>query len=310
MKTAVTVILSLLSCTLAEADFSYTQTMKITGGMLAGMAGKAGARANKISIKGQKLRTDDGNAVILVDFEAQTITSINTGQKTYSVRDFSDMKGSASDLNATAEFKETGQKKLVNGFNASEAILTMDVDTPPIGKTQVEVDMWLSAEVPGAQELRAFYSKNAAEFPWQALGGDAGSPAMASAMTEVQKKIATANGGPVQQIIRIKAPGAMPGSVAPTAPTVGPSAAQITQMQASLEKARKQLETMAAQGGPAAAIARQQLARMGPPPTQTGGDTASAGSNWLLEMTIDSSGFSTDGILDSAFEIPAGYVKL
>jgi hypothetical protein len=72
-------------------------------------------------------------------------------------------------------------------------------------------------------------------------------------------------------------------------------------MQASLEKARKQMETLAAQGGPAAAMARQQLARMGPPPA--------AGNNWLLEMTIDFSDFSAAPIAESAFDIPAGYQK-
>ncbi|MDQ1472491.1 MAG: hypothetical protein QOJ99_3971 [Bryobacterales bacterium] len=308
MKTAVTVILSLCACTPAEADFTYTQTMKMTGGMLAGMAGKSAPRATKVSLKGQKLKTDDGANVIVIDLDAQTITTINNAQKTFTVRDVNDLKGSTSDLNATADFKETGQKKVVNGFSASEAVLTMDMDAPPIGKAQVEVDMWLSSEIPGAQELRDFYSKNAAKFPWQALGGGAGSPAIASAMAELQKKMATMHGGPVQQIIRIKAPGAMPGFAETGAPPAGPSAAQMIQIQAGMEKARKQLEFMAAQGGPAAAIARQQLARMGPPP-QTGGNAGSAGSNWLLEMTIDSSEFLAAGIPDSAFEVPAGYQK-
>jgi Domain of unknown function (DUF4412) len=304
MKTAVSVILSLWACTFAQADFTYTQTMKTTGGMFAAMAGKMGARTTRISLKGQKMKTDDGNSVIIIDLAGKTITTINNGQKSYTVRDVSDLKESAGDLNVTARFKETGQKKSVNGFNASEAILTMDMDVPPAGKAQVEVDMWVSADVPGGQQLRAFYSENGAKFPWQALAGSAGTPAVASAMTELQKKMATMNGVPVQQILRIKAPGAMPGTATPGAPPAFPSAAQISQMQ---EQARKQLEAMAAQDGPAAAIARQQLARMGPPP-QAGGESA-AGSNWLLEMTIDSSDFSAAGIPDSAFEIPAGYQK-
>lgn len=131
---------------------------------------------------------------------------------------------------------------------------------------------------------------------------------MASALTEVQKKVASLHASPVQQIVRIKAPGAMPGAAASAAPAAGPSAAQMSQMQAGMEKARKQLEMLAAQGGPASAIAKQQLERMGPPPLAAG-SAAPDSSGWLLEMTMDSSDFSTAAIPDSAFTLPAEYRK-
>src|SRR4051794_11470902 len=115
MKSPLTLILSLCVCGIAHADFTCTQTMKMTGGLLAGMAANAAPRVTKLSLKGQKLKTDDGTTVIIVDLDAQTVATINSAQKTYTVRDMSDLKGSADTLNPTAEIKQTGQKKMVNG---------------------------------------------------------------------------------------------------------------------------------------------------------------------------------------------------
>jgi hypothetical protein len=165
---------------------------------------------------------------------------------------------------------------------------------------QMEIDMWLSSDVPGAKEMAGFYLQNGGKMPWGAMAGQ-GNLQMASALAEVQRKISSMKGVPVQQIIKVKAPaGAMPARA-----SAGPSAAQMQQMQAGMEKARAHLEAMAAGGGPAAAIAQQQLARMGPSPGAAGG--TSSGS--LLEMTIDSSDFSTAAVPDSLFAIPAGYQK-
>lgn len=71
-------------------------------------------------------------------------------------------------------------------------------------------------------------------------------------------------------------------------------------MQPAMAQARAQLEAMIKQGGPQAATAQQALARIG--------GLSSGGS--LFEMTIESSDFSTSGIPDSAFAIPAGFQKV
>jgi hypothetical protein len=61
---------------------------------------------------------------------------------------------------------------------------------------------------------------------------------------------------------------------------------------------------MQKQGGPGAAIAAQAMARMGG--VQSG---AAAASNSMIEMTLESSGFSSDPIPDSVFAIPADYKR-
>ena len=112
-------------------------------------------------------------------------------------------------------------------------------------------------------------------------------------MAELQKKIASMHGVPVEQIIRVK-----PAAGGPQMP-----AAQSAQM----DRARSRLEALAAQGGPAAAAGQQALSRMGGGrgPVPSGGNPGV-----LMELTMDSSDFSTAAIPDSVFAIPADFRKV
>jgi hypothetical protein len=71
-------------------------------------------------------------------------------------------------------------------------------------------------------------------------------------------------------------------------------------MQAGMAQARAQMEAMVKQGGPGAAAAQQALARMGGAPAAGGA---------LMEVTMESSGFSTSSIPDSVFAIPTDFHK-
>src|SRR5215471_10510002 len=114
----------------ARADFSYTMTMKAAGGMAA--ATPANNRVTKTYLKGQKMKMDSGATAMILDFDGQTITNIDQNQKTYTVTKFSDMAGAVSKagLEVNVDVKETGQRKTINGFNASEVILSMEMDSP------------------------------------------------------------------------------------------------------------------------------------------------------------------------------------
>jgi hypothetical protein len=202
---------------------------------------------------------------------------------------FSDLGGmmKSTDIDAKADVKETGQKKIINGFNASQMIMTMEVDSPQMAQTgmkiQMEIETWRSSDVPGAQELKAFYLKNANSFPWTAMGG--GVAGMQKAMADVQRKMATSGGVPLLQIVRVKSPG---------------GGTQAAQMQKGMEQARAQMEAMIKQGGPQAAAAQQALARMG---------GAASGGSSVFETTTESSDFSSSSIPDSTFAVPAGFQK-
>src|SRR5262249_3676375 len=147
----------------------------------------------KVFFKGQKLRNDNGTTSTIIDFEAQTITTLNHQTKTATVTKISDASAKSGDMNVRIDAKETGQTRTINGNKAKELVLTRDVDMPQLqqaglGKMQMEVQLWLSPDVPGLGEMRDFYNKNMDKFPWAAMAG--GNPQMAQAVAQLQKKMA------------------------------------------------------------------------------------------------------------------------
>ena len=284
MKTATILVIMLCATATAYADFSYTVAQKSQGST----AAITGVPSIKYMYKGQKMMTDRGAAATIVDFDAQTITTLNKTERTYSVTKFSDLGQAAkqTDIDAKIDVKETGQKKTINGFSSSEVVMTMEMESPQTRqagmKMQIEMDFWRSSDVPGAQEVKAFYQRNGGNFPWSAMGAS-GAAGMQKAMADMQRKMANIGGVTLLQTVRTRSAGAG-------------GDAQAAQMQ----KARAQLENMIQQGGPGAAAAQQALARM---------PAAGAGGGSLFEITMESSDFSTASIPDAAFAIPAGFTK-
>jgi len=274
----------------ARADFSYKTVSKGTGMMAA-----ASGQTTKNFFKGDKMMVDRGNAATIIDFGSQTITQINHTQKTYSVMPFGEIgakMGQAGSMDVKVDVKETGQRKVIGGFNCREVVLTVETTGPqaagqPGGamKMGVTMDMWVSPDVPGNQEMHAFGQRMASGPGWAAMmgGGAGGGGGMQKAMAELQKKMANVNGVPVLVVMKIGAAG---------------DAAQAAQMQQGMAQARAQLEAMKARGGEQAKAAEAALARMG------GGSSGS-----MMEMTMESSGFSTATIPASQFAPPAGYQK-
>jgi hypothetical protein len=280
----------------ARADFSYTTTTKTTGGMAAALAGGRTNAPSKHYFKGQKTRTDSGDTSTIIDFDAQTMTMINNRTKTVTVRSLSDLGAAVgqSGVSVKIDVKETGQQKTINGYNAKELVMTMDVESPQtqqMGKMTMEMDLWLSTDVPGIGELRDFYKKNMERFPWAAMSGGAGNQGMQSGIAQMERKLAEMGGVQVESVMKVKAAGA---AGAPAMPQMTP--AQQAQMQAAMARLQQQ-------GGPQAAAAAQAMARMA-------GGGAPGASNSLMETTTDASDFSTASIPDSVFAIPAGYQKV
>ena len=213
MKTGRLLMVTLACSTLAQADFSYVSTRKSAQGTAAG----AGEQVTKHYLKGQKMKMDSGRTATIFDFEAQTMTLIDTAAKTYKVTPFAELaKGAGAstmakaDVSAKVDVKETGQKKIINGLNCSEVVMSIAMEGGAAAaqgmKMQMEMDMWFSSDAPGASELRAFYQKNGERFPWSAMGGGA-NPGMAKAIADMQKAMTKQGGVPVLQITRMKSAG-------------------------------------------------------------------------------------------------------
>jgi len=142
----------LLSSVTLLADFSYDQTSKITGGMMAGMMKMAGTfskaarepMASSVYVKGDRMAHVNARRTQVIDLKAQTITEIDLDKKTYSVMTFEQMKQMMEQMsqkmadkkaeNPDAQFKfkvsvkDTGVKKNVNGFDTKEAIMTLQME--------------------------------------------------------------------------------------------------------------------------------------------------------------------------------------
>ena len=126
MKTGQLLVLTFVCGMAARADFSYTQTRKTSQAMPGG-----GDQVTKHYLKGQKMKMETGNSATIMDFDAQTMTRIDSQAKTYTVTPFADLGKmmQRAEMDAKVEVKETGQKKNVNGFNSSEVVMTIAIRT-------------------------------------------------------------------------------------------------------------------------------------------------------------------------------------
>lgn len=277
------ILLIAAACGTAWADFSYTTTTKSSG-----MA-SAGDHVSKTFLKGEKLKIDNGSSAMIFDFGAQTITHLDNNSKTYSITKFGDLTQAMqqSGANFTIDAKETGQHKVINGYHASEVILTADVSVNSAAssgtKMHMEMELWIAPDVPGGQEMTDFYKKNMDKFPWAAMSGGRADQNMQQAMAGIRRKIAAMKGVTVLQVMKMH---------------LGGNQAQMAQMQQGMAQAQKQLEEMKRQGKLPPQL-EQQLARM---------QSASAGGP-MNETTLESTGFSSSSIPDSVFAVPAGYQK-
>jgi hypothetical protein len=266
--------LTLATSFAARADFSYTQTT----------TAPVGTQATRVAMKGSRMMTDSFTTTNIIDFKAQTITIINKPAKSYTVQKLAEMIESKGKVTPQIEIKETGLKRTINGYNCNQILMTMTADTAPTagpaGKVQVEMEIWISADVPGWQSMHAFYQENGSSLVAMAAR-NSGVP---RAMAEMQLKVANANGIPVLQVVRMKAP---------------KKDTMSAQEKAKDDQDRARLEDMARQPGAEGQMAQRALAKLRA--------VHAAGSTF--ETTTESSNFSTEGIPASAFEVPAGFVK-
>jgi hypothetical protein len=287
MKVATLTIAALLTASAAHADFSYTTTRKTTAG--ASVAGNRN-QASKYYFKGRKMKVETGDTAIVVDFRTRTITALDNKLKTMSVRTFD-----ADPAGAKVDVKETGQTKTIGGHRAVEILLTTGLDGPELrtmgSQLQMEVDLWLTEDVRGAQWLHKFYQENQERFPWRVLSG-AGNPAIQMGLASLDGRIAALNGVPAIEVIKVL-------------PAGGPPAKPLTPAESGkIRDTIAELDAKVQKGGPEADAATQEMSRL----KAMVRDDYVKGP--LFEITVESSGFSNGSIPDSVFAIPAGYQRI
>lgn len=157
-----------LGAATVSADFSYTQTTRVTGGTLLNMgrfmpgAGQLKEpKTQTIAVKGDRMVTYDADSAIIVDADAETMTQIDFKKKQYAVITFAEMKQAMQALRAQlaqaqaqlaqaqqqtpttpqvnpldavkVSVNETGQTKVMSGLNTRQYILTMEIGAAPAG---------------------------------------------------------------------------------------------------------------------------------------------------------------------------------
>jgi hypothetical protein len=326
-------------CTTATlfADFSYQQESKITGGAMASMMNAAGAFSSRVRepmistviVKGHRTANLNANSAQIIDIDKETITSINYAKKTYSVMTFEQMKKMMQDMaqrtgqktgdanvNFKASVRETGQSKVVSGLNTKETILTLTMEgTDPKsgqeGNMVITSDIWLAPDIPGYGEVRELHRVMAAKVGWspgESFGSMMGGSGMMKGMAEASKEMAKLHGIPVVQVMT------MSGGASGMAP-VSPGGAQPgntsqTSDPNSQSAAAQALGTLSRLGGLGGLGRRKKDADAAsqPPSSSSGASASSSGA--LMEITTESSRFSSAPVDASKFDIPSGFQQV
>ena len=321
------------------ADFSYEQSTKITGGMMAGVMKFAGAFSKQareplqstVAVKGNRMFSGNKDRASVIDLDSETITEINYQKKTYSVMTFAEMKQAMEQAmqrmkNAPKQpqqeesqqrkpdvktdfkldIKNTGESKEIAGLQAKEVILTMrmegtDQQSGNKGAMVIISDMWLAPKVPGYDEVTSFHKRMAQKLAWtpdSAMNPMMGRPDMARAMENMRKEGSKMNGIPVLTVMKVT--GSADGQ---------PSNTSDTQTSSQESKPQPKTDLGSVLGGKFGGFGRkkkQDDSQAGSTPPSE--NTSASGS--LIEMTTESSSFSSAPVDPSRFSAPAGFKKV
>ncbi len=321
----VTAIITLAACPLL-ADFSYQEKSTITGGAMAGLLKIAGVFSKQarepmqstVSLKGDRMVSRAANHMSIIDLNSQTITTVDMQKKSWYVMTFAEMKqmmeqmqqsmqnskknGDNTQTSFKVSAKSTGATKQVNGYDAKEMVLKMEMEgtdqqSGQKGAMVITTDMWITPAVSGYAEVRDFHKRMAEKLNWSPNGNMfAARPEVAQGMAEVYKEIAKLDGMPVVQNVIMGVEG-QPGDQA--------QSQQSAQPQPQAQPAER--PSLGGALGGMLGVRRNKKSSSDPPPEKSSG-SSQPGS--LLEMTTELSAFSSAAVDDSQFAVPAGFKQV
>jgi hypothetical protein len=341
-KLVIGTAIGLLASSTLLADFSYQEVSTITGGALASMMKVVGVFSKQarepvrstVALRGDVMVHRSNNQIEIIDLSRQTITTVDTQKKTYSVMTFEQMKqmldqlsqkmkqqkdSGQGEMNWKVSANATGNQKQISGYDAKEMLLKMEMEgtdqkSGQKGSMVITSHIWI-ASVPGAQEVRDFYKRMSEKLNWTP-GGNMfmSNPDVAKGMAEASKEMAKLDGTAVFQTMSMGGTG--------TAPAGSDGQAAAGQPQQQPQPQQQQVEKPSIGGALGGALGgrfglgrkkkeqppeQQQPAQQAP----AGGSSAQAGGPpSLLEMTSEFSGFSTAPVDPSLFSVPAGYKQV
>ena len=320
--------MTLMAAATMSADFSYQESSKVTGGVMAGMLKVAGVFSkaarepivSTIAVKGDRMARRSSTHSEIIDLSKETITSIDMQKKTYSVVTFAEMKQMMEELSqklknnkkddAQMSFKvsanATGNTRNISGFDAKEMLVKIameatDQKSGQKGGMVVTSRVWVAPDVRGYSEVRDFQKKMAEKMNWSP-GGNMfmANPEVAKGMAEVYKEVSKLDGAPVLQVVSMgpEVSGSPDGSNPPAAQQQQQQQPQVPSVGGALGGAL----------GGKFGLGRKK--NQDQQPAGAGNTQAPSNPGSLIDMTTESSNFSTAGTDPGMFEVPAGFKKV
>ncbi len=320
---ALGMVLTLWSGTTLLADFSYRQTSKITGGMVASamkMASIVSKQAGEpiestVMVKGDRMATVSAHAAHIVDLKNETMTEVNFDKRTYSVVTFAQLaammknadeqmksqKGKpVQNLTVKASVTQTGKTKSIAGSDTHEAIVKIEMigtdekTGDPVTVMVVTSDMWLAKPVAGYEEIRDFHRRMAEKLTWAPSMGMMSQPGMGKGMAEMAKEMSKLDGTPIYQFVVMGGVGS-------------------DQVAAGHDPTAQPTPEPEQKGGLMGRLAAGGLGGFGHKKDQDqqgGGSQGQPGAGTMMEMVTELGGFSTVSIDASKLDVPAGFQQV
>lgn len=306
------------------ADFSYTETSRMTGGAAARMAGMFSREAREPQVSthyyrgNRSARVNAKNATI-IDLDKESFTNIDFEKRTYTVMTFAQMReqmekamaqmqgrrGEQPSVQMNVKVNETGQTRALAGLNTREVVLAFELqNAEQRGGLTTEMHLWLAKEVPGYAEVKEFQKRMALKM---AQNFDPGQFAAMGGMV---------NQGNLQQLA--KEAGKLDGVPLLTITVMkGAGAEGAPEGQAQQQPRPSSGETVggALGGGLGRGIGgmlgrRNKKDDAGSPPPQQQASAPQPAPGSLMEMQSEMSGFSSGPVDAAKLEAPAGFKQV
>jgi hypothetical protein len=296
-----------------------------------------------VAIKGNRMAHINPTSTEIIDLDAETITTIDTLKRQYTVVTFEQMKqqiaaaaakmkeqqqktqattpqqSSTTDVKFQIHVRNTEQAKEVSGLSTKESILTMNMDATDkssgqTGSLAITNDMWLAPEIPGYDEVKEFYRKFAVKMG--TVFNSAINPAMLAqyqgagkGMADMAEEMSKLKGTPVLQVMRMgMTTDGKPLPAASEAPLPPPPAGPA--MPSAGDVAQQTASSaIASKLGSFGLGGFGKKKKADPAPTDSDSSTAatqSQTSSVLMETNTQVGNFSRT-VNDASFAIPAGF---
>jgi len=330
-----------MAAAVARADFSYQQTLQITGGSVLKSMQSLGAfssaarkigdpQVSTIYLKGNRMAMVSEESMTIYDLDKETITHVDLKRRTWNVVTFEQMRQNMERIqghaahattpeNDTAQgsfnvkVRTTGAKKTVSDLPTSEAIMTMvatvtNTATQQSSAMAITNDMWMAPEVAGYAEMRAYQIKLSQKMAQGMMPGGMdftsalmSNPKAMKGLADLVEEMRKLKGVPVQQVMRL-------GSTPDGKPLPAASEAPLPQEQGTTAG------SAAKQGAVSTLAGRLPFGGLGKKKNdddaQANQNAAQSGPAVMMETQTTLSNFSTSPVDESHFAVPAGFKQI